>query len=177
MADLSALLRRLNLTTATAADAAGVLNRKTVQQTNHKRQNAADMLRRFGAEKVMSWSTSIGHNGGAILVQTIAGSGVDFADPETVKVIQGLAQKGAITEQDAADMLAQGTWFVSPWEDAGGEGDVSEADVAAALVIIAVEDMKESLTQDLSHRVARAQAKINSGEITTQAAMVAALGE
>lgn len=152
MADVIATIRKYvpDAGKSTASAVASILNTPSVEHRNTNRVTAADMLARFGVEKVMAWNAAIGKNGGALLVQSVAATGLDFSHPETVKTIRMFQQSGAIDQATADEILSLGTWYTSPWNEEGGDGQVSEQDVADALAVIAKQDAIAALQQRLN---------------------------
>ena len=175
MADLKQTIRD-NALQGTPQQVTDSLNAKTITRTSHERITASDLFARFGAVIVVGWSTALKAAGFDVAVQAMSGAGFDFAAERTIETIQLLQSQGVLDAQSAAALLALGTWQISPWEAAGGIEPVTAEQVSAAQTEIAIEDVRDSLTQDLSHRVAVVQVGINSGTIATQAQMIAAFG-
>ncbi len=110
------------------ADIAKMLNALTVQKTDAQRWTWAGLVLRFGAETVGQLDELLKVTPGYGWVRLLlAGGGIDFSDTHTQDSLENLR---GILGSTVDTLKAIGIWHVSPWSDAGHEGEASAEGVA-----------------------------------------------
>lgn len=110
--------------------------------------------------------------------------GLDFSRPERQTQIQTwidqLTTLGDPASLYQAGILAEvkkvGVWYLSPFENEGGVGTVSEQDVIDAQTFISTQNAINNLLTQLSNRVIDVENNITNGTLTTWVEVRTALG-
>lgn len=138
MTPLATLLSQTSPRPASAAEAAGLLNAKTVRVENAELVSTRGLLQVLGPDALRTALSLLEQAGQAdpllrSFAQTIATTGISFADPVTQAMLDALGQAGWPAELVAA-LKAVGVRHVSPAEQVLGEGYVvTEQEAGAAL--------------------------------------------
>lgn len=102
----------------------------------------------------------------------LGGNGINFADTETQRMIDGLEQASLFTAEQASQLRGVGVRLISSWEDLGESEPLTEAEVAEARDQLA----QVAIVRKVADRYNAVVAAITAGQITTLEAAAAALG-
>ena len=130
------LIRQHNLT-GTAQEIADALNAKTETVTNDELYTVAGIIKELGPDMARSVIAAF-----EVVAQTdpllkavyykITSTGISFADPDTVAMLEQLQAAGVFTQEQVDAMKSIGFKKKSKWELAAGDGAVIDANTVAA---------------------------------------------
>jgi len=135
--DLVKDLIRIHNLTGTAQEIADVLNAKTETVTNDELYTVAGIIKELGpdmARQVLTAfeaATAVDPLLKAVYYK-ITSTGISFADPDTVALLEQLQAAGVLTQDQGDALKGIGFRKKSKWELAAGDGSVVDADLVAA---------------------------------------------
>ena len=135
--DLVKDLIRIHNLTGTAQEIADVLNAKTETVTNDELYTVAGIIKELGpdmARQVLTAfeaATAVDPLLKAVYYK-ITSTGISFADPDTVALLEQLQAAGVLTQDQGDALKGIGFRKKSKWELAAGDGAVVDADTIAA---------------------------------------------
>jgi len=130
------LIHQHNLT-GTAQEITDVLNAKTETVTNDELYTVAGIIKELGpdmARQVLTAfeaATAVDPLLKAVYYK-ITSTGISFADPDTVALLEQLQAAGVLTQDQGDALKGIGFRKKSKWELAAGDGSVVDADLVAA---------------------------------------------
>ncbi|GIW59031.1 MAG: hypothetical protein KatS3mg087_0097 [Patescibacteria group bacterium] len=130
------LIRQHNLT-GTAQEIADALNAKTETVTNDELYTVAGIIKELGpdaARGVIAAFEAVAQTDPLLkaVYYKITSTGISFADPDTVALLEQLKTAGVFTQEQVDAMKSIGFKKKSKWELAAGDGAVIDADTVAA---------------------------------------------
>lgn len=115
----------------TDAEIAAILNAPTVAKTDSQKYTWAGLMLRFGAPVCMQLAGVLeAIPGSAPILSSLINPGIDFSLDMTQAMLDQFV--GALGAENVSNLKAVGRWSVSPWNDAGFEGEVTVEQVAEA---------------------------------------------
>lgn len=152
MPDLISIIRIYGLYDGKASvqSVTEALNTPSVEHRNDSEVTVKYLMGKFGAQRVKEWGDSMSAAGYGLAAQSMVWPGLSFTHPETVKMFAMLEQSEVFDAQTMADLRGVAVWHTSPWNEEGGDGQVSEQEVADALAVIANQDAIAALQQRLN---------------------------
>ena len=130
-------LIRIHNLTGTAQEIADALNAKTETVTNDELYTVAGIIKELGpdmARQVLTAfeaATAVDPLLKAVYYK-ITSTGISFADPDTVALLEQLQAAGVLTQDQGDALKGIGFRKKSKWELAAGDGSVVDADLVAA---------------------------------------------
>jgi hypothetical protein len=122
----------------TDAEIVAVLNASTVQKSDSTRYTWAGLMLRFGTATCMGLSQLLDTIKGSDPIKSVLiNPGVDFSLDETQGMLDQLAP--ALGAESTAALKAIGRWTVTPYNDAGFDGQVTIEQVTAARTAVVTE--------------------------------------
>ena len=177
MPDLVSVIMKYNLTGGASA-ITKALNAQTIRHdTDGKRETFADMIGsgEFSPEEISYLTKILIDNGMQWVVYSLAGSGIAFADPTFIASLSVLVSRGLIPPAIAKRISEFGIWYVSPWNEEGNVGQVTEEQVAAVLPGVQQAWNAVALKQKFQSRMSAIHSQIVTGSISTWDQVVAEL--
>lgn len=149
------------------------LNALSIEHRDNSRKVMGDVKAVIGAAATRRLLESMEAAGAADslirnALSQLNGHGLDFTDVDVQQAIDDMAANVALpmTDADAIAVKAIGIRHESPFQAAGGLGDVTQAEVEAGIVCLTLQQWTSGKCQD-------ALSAIRSGTLTTQAAVQA----
>lgn len=154
--------------TGTPQEIADALNAKSVRVEDHTMRTYASLANLFGSEAVAQFDTILQQAGMEWARLTLAGAGIDFANPETERAIDSLVTANLLDTATANQLKALGVQYASPYEQVAGPGNVVTVEqVQEALEPVAVAGKSWSLILrsdgDRVHMVWTVQPRLTDG--------------
>ncbi len=132
----------------TAAQIATVLNALSVQVSDPQLYTWAGVALIAGPEGAEAFRVALESNGMGWAVHQLGGSGLQLSNPLTQAALAAFATgflPSNPTAQTAAQLLKDtGIYYISPWQNAGYEGSVTELAVRKELLIEAARQELEA---------------------------------
>lgn len=130
------LIHQHNLT-GTAQEIADALNAKTETVTNDELYTVAGLLKELGpdmARSVIAAFEAVAQTDPLLkaVYYKITSTGISFADPDTVAMLEQLKTAGVFTQDQVDAIKSIGFKKKSKWELAAGDGAVIDANTVAA---------------------------------------------
>ncbi len=130
------LIHQHNLT-GTAQEIADALNAKTETVTNDELYTVAGIIKELGpdmARSVIAAFEAVAQTDPLLkaVYYKITSTGISFADPDTVALLEQLQAAGVLTADQVQALKGIGFRSKSKWELAAGDGAVIDADTVAA---------------------------------------------
>lgn len=150
-------------------EAAALANTKSIQKSDNTPKKPLAISRIVGIEKGQQLYTAIQAAGYDMIKDILNTDGLDFSSSRVREMIDAFVHRNAFSQADGDELKAIGIWYVSPYENQGGQGQCTAQDWAQARLY-------GQLRGHASSRYNEAVQQIEAGNVQDLAALKSILG-